>query len=177
MSGKAKLLGLVFSALLLAGVGASSAAEGGMSKKDLEILGRAIGFMKDGPSGDVTTAVVFVPGNSASEAERDAIMGVVGSGLKVGNITLKAKASSVADAAASGARVWLVTGAAAAKMGQAGTAAKAITASADKACVEAGNCVLGIETGTKVQIYVSRKAAEASSVAFESAFLLMVKEL
>ncbi|MFM2041427.1 MAG: hypothetical protein RLY86_3 [Pseudomonadota bacterium] len=174
MTIKTVLSGVLLAALVLLGAGPASAA---MSQKDLEVLGRALSFMVNGPSGDVPAAVVFEPGNATSEAERDAILGLLGSGLKVGPITLKPKAVAAADAPASGAKVWLVTTGAGSAVGPAGAAAKVVTASTDKACVEAGHCVLGIETAPKVQIYVSRKAADAAGVSFESAFLIMVKEL
>ncbi|MFM2042434.1 MAG: hypothetical protein RLY86_1010 [Pseudomonadota bacterium] len=152
-------------------------AQAGMSQKDLEVLGRALSFTVNGPGGEVPAAVVFVPGNAESEAEKTAIMGLLGNGLKVGSITLKGTPVAVGDVTATTARVWLVTTGAGSALGTAGAQAKAITASTDRSCAEAGNCVLAIETTPKVQIFVSRKAADAAGVSFESAFLIMVKEL
>lgn len=164
---------LAFAAVSTAGLQAQAAP----AQKYLEILARALSFAIDGPAGEVEAAVLFVPGNAASEAEKTELMGLIGNGLQVGKLTLKGKAVPAGDSAAAKAKLWLVTTGAGAKLGPSAAGGKVFSASTDKSCAETGECVLAIETDPKVQIYVSRKAAEATGVSFQSSFLVMVKEL
>ncbi len=55
--------------------------------------------------------------------------------------------------------------------------ASVVTITSDQACVRAARCVVGIGTGERVQITVSRAAARAVNARFGSAFLMLVKEI
>ena len=67
---------LIALGLLAATPGAQAA-----SQKDMQILGRALGFIENGPSGDVKIGIVTDSGNAASSAEADEIVGLIGGGL------------------------------------------------------------------------------------------------
>ncbi|WP_298325328.1 hypothetical protein [Asticcacaulis sp.] len=146
------------------------------TQKYLEILARALSFAIDGPAGEIETAIVYVPGNAASEAEKAELVALLGNGLQIGKVVLKGKAVPATDADAAKAKLWLVTSGAGAKATPL-AGSKVFTASTEKGCAEAAQCVLAIETEPKVQIYVSRKAADVTGVSFQNSFLVMVKEL
>ena len=74
---------LIALGLLAATPGAQAA-----SQKDMQILGRALGFIENGPSGDVKIGIVTDSGNAASSAEADEIVGLIGGGLASGKINL-----------------------------------------------------------------------------------------
>jgi hypothetical protein len=46
----------------------------------------------------------------------------------------------------------------------------------NESCVEAGACVLAVETQPKVTIYVSRAAAQAAGIEFDPNFKMMITE-
>jgi hypothetical protein len=52
-----------------------------------------------------------------------------------------------------------------------------MTVSTDMACVQSGQCVMGVQSAPSVRIVVNRGAAGASSVSFAAAFAMMIEEI
>jgi hypothetical protein len=149
------------------------------SQKDLQILGRALGFIEIGPSGDVKIGIVYANGNAASATEADEIMTTIGGGLKSGKITLQAEKVSAASAAGSAYPVLYFTEGTEAKQASIFSAASSkgtITVSTHGACLSASNCVMVIKSKPKVDIQVSTAGAGATGVSFGSAFRMMITE-
>jgi hypothetical protein len=166
-------LGLLVASALLA----PPALAGTLSRQDVQILGKVLGFVDPTPTGVI--AVVYAGGDDASKREADAIAGYVGDGLKLGGQTLKAK---VVDAAAlgDGAGIALIIAAQRA----AGDAVMAVAKSRRILCVtgdidalRAGKCVMAIKSDPKVEITVSHVAIDAVGVDLASAFRMMIREL
>lgn len=148
-------------------------------EKDLQVAGRALTFLENGPAGRATLGVVFDPAKPASVAEKNAIMAALGAGFSAGGLTLVGKpveAGGVAGAAGVQA-LYLTSGLDHAKVGAAAKGKKLVTISADLACVRSGACVMGVATTPKVEITVNRAAASAVGVAFKAAFRMMIKEI
>ena len=61
-------------ATILASILPSAAAAASFTTKDLQILGRAIGFMQPAPGSDGFIAIVYMAGNAASRQDADATM-------------------------------------------------------------------------------------------------------
>src|ERR1700723_814289 len=55
---------------------------------DLQIAGRALGFLEKPLSGDVKAGIVYAPDDPRSVAEADALKDLLGQGLRVGNVRL-----------------------------------------------------------------------------------------
>lgn len=148
---------------------------------NMPVAARVVSFVQPAPNGAIPAAILYEPGNAASEADAAAIERAVGSGLAAGRATLRTRRVPVGGLASlAGYRVAFVT--LGLKADQAAVAAAAarsstLTITADQACVEAGRCVVGISSSPRVQITVSRAAARASNVRFGSAFLMLVKEI
>jgi hypothetical protein len=53
----------------------------------------------------------------------------------------------------------------------------AVTLSTDMACVNSGNCVVGVAAEPRVEIVVSRAASGANGVSFAQAFRVMIREI
>jgi hypothetical protein len=79
-----KPLAAVAALAVLAAPGAASAD----AAKDLQVAGRALTFLEDGPTGKATLGVVFDPSKPASVAEKDAVMAALGGGYNAGALTL-----------------------------------------------------------------------------------------
>lgn len=170
-----KTLAVLLSAVAL--TSATQLAHAEVSDKDMQLIGRALSFVEGGATGDVTVAIVYSNDVPGSKDSADAIANVLGTGLKAGKVTLIAKVVPVSDVSSvpSGQAVFVPVGMQSqySKI----SSASAITVSTDKACVDAGACVVSVASEPKVEIYVNRSAAGARSINFASAFRMMIKEI
>ena len=150
-----------------------------VSQKDMQILGRALGFIENGPSGDVKIGIVHDSGNAASGTEADEIVSLIGGGMKSGKINLQAEKVSAGSAAGSNYPVLFFT------TGTEGNQASIfnsvsskgiITVSTHDACLNSSQCVMVVKSVPKVDIKVSTAAAGATNVSFGSAFRMMITE-
>ncbi len=148
---------------------------------NVPIAARVVSFVQPARAGAVPAAILFAPGNEASEAEADAIERSTGAGIAAGRGTLKTRRVPIGSMGnLTGYQVAFVTTGLRGEQGDISAAAarsSVLTISSDPACVQAGHCVVGIATSPKVQITVSRAAARAANIRFGSAFLMLVKEI
>ncbi|MBB6254412.1 hypothetical protein [Nitrospirillum iridis] len=143
---------LVFTTLGL-WAGAASAAE--MDAKQVTIAAKALGFLTvKAPAG----AKVVVTAGAAPVAAVQA--------------ALPAAAVAAGDAAPGAYAVFVSSAAEGKKALAKGT----VTVGNEVACVDAGACVIAVETTPKVTIYVSKAAAAAAGVEFDPNFKMMVTE-
>lgn len=162
---------------VLAGALFSSPVFAETSQRDLEVIGRALGFMEGVDGSDRTVAIVYDP---ASEAEAQALAGAMSGGLSAGRVTLNARLVPAADTGSlGGAHAAVLLGSASGDAGifSAASSAGVMTVSTDMSCVESGNCVMGVQSAPSVRIVVNRGAADASSVSFAAAFAMMIEEI
>ena len=147
--------------------------------KDLQVAGRALTFLENGPAGKATLGVVFDSSKPASVAEKNAVMAALGAGFSAGGLTLVGKpvdASAVAGVAGVQA-LYVTAGVNYAAVGGAAKGKKLVTIGSDPACVKSGACTMGVETDPKVTITVNRAAAAAVGAAFKAAFRMMITEI
>jgi hypothetical protein len=165
---------LIALGLLAATPGAQAA-----SQKDMQILGRALGFIENGPSGDVKIGIVTDSGNAASSAEADEIVGLIGGGLASGKINLVGEKVSSGAASGSNYPVLYFTQGTEGAQGSIFSAVSSkgvITVSTHDNCLNASNCVMVVKSEPKVDIKVSSAAAGSTGVSFGSAFRMMITE-
>lgn len=152
-----------------------------VTKKDLDVAARTFKFLSNKISGPVTAAVVYDPSNPQSKSAADGLKGLLGGGFKGGGATLTAELVEVGSLDKIGsAAVAFVTPGLEAHYGAifAATSQKGLLSiGSEKTCVEAGKCVLSVESEPSVKIYVSKSAAAASSIEFQQAFRMMITEL
>lgn len=162
-------------ALALAAPGVASAD----AAKDLQVAGRALTFLENGPTGKATLGVVFDPAKPASVAEKDAVMAAIGGGYNAGALTLVGVPIPIsAIGGAGGVKALFVTGGVNyAAVGAAAKAKNIVSIGSDPACVKSGACVMGVSTDPKVEITVNRAAAAAVGASFKAAFRMMIKEI
>jgi hypothetical protein len=148
---------------------------------NVPIAARVVSFTLPARAGAVPAAILFAPGNEASEAEADAIERSMGAGVSAGRGTIRTRRVPVGSMGAlTGYQVaFVTTGLRGEQDNISAVAARSsvLTISSDPACVQAGHCVVGIATSPRVQITVSRAAARAANIRFGSAFLMLVKEI
>ncbi|TWB48238.1 hypothetical protein [Nitrospirillum viridazoti] len=143
-------------AALAAALSASSLAGAAeMDAKQVTIAAKALGFLTTkAPAG---AKVVVTAGAAPVAAVQAALPG----------------AAVTAGDAAPGAYAVFVSSAA---EGKKALAKGTVTVGNDVACVDAGGCVIAVETTPKVTIYVSKAAASAAGVEFDPNFKMMVTE-
>ncbi len=149
------------------------------SQKDMQILGRALGFIENGPSGDVKVGIVTDSGNATSSAEADEIIGLIGGGMASGKIKLLGEKVSTSAASSGSYPVLYFTKGTEGSQGSIFNAVSSkgvITVSTHDDCLNSSNCVVVVKSEPKVDIKVSSAAASASGVSFGSAFRMMITE-
>lgn len=169
--------------LKLATLAAMACLPAGLHAAELNmpVAARIVSFLQPPPSGTITAAIIFQPGDAGSEAEAAAIERATAGGLTTGKGTIRTRRVSVnALGGLGGARVAFVTQGT--RGDQADIAAAAarlsiLTITSDLGCVQAARCAVAVSSGARVQITVSRAALRAANIQFGSAFLMLVKEI
>jgi hypothetical protein len=146
---------------------------------NLPVATRVVSFLQPPPGGVIPAAIIYAPGNAASEAEAASIERA--GPLVAGKGTLHLKRVPVsALSGLAGVRVAFVTSGLRDSQAQIAAAASRqsiLTITSDLSCVQAGRCVVAISSVPRVQITVSRAASKAANIQFGSAFLMLVKEI
>lgn len=165
--------------IAVAAVLAAPAASHADAAKDLQVAGRALTFLENGPTGRATLGVVFDPAKPASVAEKDAVMAALGGGYSAGSLTLVGAPIPVSAIGGAGgvSALYVTEGVNYSAVGAAAKAKKLVTIGSDKACVTSGACVMGVTTVPKVEITVNRATAAAVGASFKAAFRMMIKEI
>jgi hypothetical protein len=156
------------------------AARAAVTAEDIQVAARVLGFTTTPLTGTVKLGIVYNPANAASVADERALLGILGGGLTVGNVTLVPVLVPVARVDMANANVLFLTsglGAGAAPVVAAAAAKKLMCITTDMAAVQAGTCAVAVQSDPAVQITVNKAAASASGVSFVTAFLLMITEI
>ncbi len=151
-----------------------------VTQTDVEVGGRVLGFLSTPLTGDTKLSVVYAPGNAASVAEQKALMGILGSGLKAGNVTFQPSAVELDKIdSVTGGVIFLTggLGAEGAKVAAALKAKKLICMTTDMAAVQGGFCAIHLKSAPKVQITVNKALAGEIGISFGAAFKLMITEI
>ena len=162
-----------------AGVALACGIPAAAAELNLPVATRVISFMQPAPEGTIPAAIIYEPGNAASEAEAAAIERAGPMAAGKGNLRLK-KVSVNALGGLAGVRVAFVTSGLRDNHAQIAAAASRqsiLTITSDMSCVQAGRCAVAISSVPRVQITVSRAASKAANIQFGSAFLMLVKEI
>ncbi len=151
---------------------------GTMTEKDALITAKAIGFLDPSPTGGVI-AVVFDTSNPASKADAASIVALFAGGLPEGGGSITAKLVDVADIGNASGYVAVIAASSSSgsKVMDAVKAAHIPCITADLAPVQAGQCVMSIQSDPKVDITVSHAAAAAAGISFKSAFSMLVHQI
>ena len=167
---KAIIAGLMALAALSPGAATADPA------RNIQVAGRVLTFLENGPTGRAVIGVVYDPAKPGSVAEKNAIMAAIGGGYSAGAVTIIGKPMEAG--AVGGAKILFVTrGVNYAAVGSDARAKHIITIGSDVACVESGACVIGISTDPTVQIVVNHNAAAAVGASFRAAFRMMIHEI
>ena len=154
---------------------ASQAAS--LSAKDVLIIKKVFGFL-DPPLIGGVVAVLYDPGNAASQEDATEIATLFGSGLTTSG-TLKAEAvpASALGHGGSYAAIILAAGVAGDVLAPVVRASRLLCITADLRQVQAGNCILAVRSEPQVDIVLNRQSAASAGIGFATAFRMLVHEL
>jgi hypothetical protein len=147
---------------------------------DLQVAGRALGFLDKPLSGDVQVGIVYAPNSPQSVQAAEALRSQMGDGLKIGNSTLRPLLVPLAEVAHVNAGLLFLTpgtGAEANVLTQVIQAKHIACITTDIAQVQAGRCAIGIRSQPRIEIIVNRAAAAASGTSFSTVFRMMITEI
>ena len=164
-------------ALALAFCMALPAEAASITAKDALIIAKALGFLEPAPAGGLV-AVLYGPG-AASKANANKIAGLFGGGLKSGGGTVTAKpvdAAGLGDGSGFIAVIVAEGGPTDAAMAAA-KAQKILCVTLSVAEVQAGQCVMSVQTDPEVVITVNRSLAQAVGVHFAAALAMLIHEI
>ncbi|HEU5048558.1 MAG TPA: hypothetical protein VFT64_12030 [Rickettsiales bacterium] len=140
-------------------------------------------LVNERPTGVIKVAVLFDESNPLSKADAQTIKDDMDKGIGIpGGVEVTAGLVASNDATQlAGARVaFLTDGMSETAIRTAGkTALKAgvLTISTNLNCVAMEQCIIGIISKPRVEIYYSATAAEAAHISFSPAFIMLVRQL
>ena len=155
-----------------------SAEAASFSAKDLQVLGRVVGFMLPPPSADAIVAIAYTPGNAASRQDAESIAALLGGELRTGKAMLRVRLMEANALGAGGfAVVIAAAGANGPQLGASARAARALCVTTDIEAVRAGFCTMAITSEPRIDIVVNHAVSAATGIGFAAAFRMMIREL
>lgn len=151
-----------------------------ISPMDVQVAGRALSFLAKPLTGEVTMGIVYSPNNAQSLQDARELEKQMGSGLRVGNLTLKPALIAVGEAARANVGLFFVTpgtGSDAAALLEITQTKHIPCVTTDLSQVTAGRCAVGVRSTPKIEIVVNRTAAAASGTTFSTVFRMMITEI
>jgi hypothetical protein len=144
--------------------------------RDLQLIGQVLGFLEHPPTGTAEVGLLYAP-TARAEAEQLAVR--FGAGVQAGSVVLRPRLLPVAEIPAGAPRVLLLTGSVlpqAAAIAQAVAGRGIMTVTPDPALIDSGLAVLAVRSVPRVEILVSRAAAQSAGLSFAGAFRMMIQE-
>jgi hypothetical protein len=154
-------------------------ADAAVTPVELQIAARALGFMEKPLSGNVRLGIVYDPADAQSRASANAVVKLLGTGLKAGSVVFLPVLTNIDQAMGAPVDAFFLPGDVAdpaKKISRATASRKLPCITLNIRQVRDGDCVLGINVDPKVEIYLNRAAAEDSGTTFVSVFRMMVTE-
>jgi hypothetical protein len=159
---------------------AAAPAHAQVTPMDLQVAGRALGFLDKPLSGDIQVVVVYAQNSPQSVEAAESLRSQMGAGLKVGNSTLRPVLVPLTEIGKVNAGLLFLApgaGAEADALKQVVQAKHLACFTTDIAQVQAGRCAVGVRSQPRIEIIVNRAAAAASGVSFSTVFRMMITEI
>jgi hypothetical protein len=153
-----------------------------VTPKDIQVIGRTLGFMENAAAGALELGIVYVRGEAESVRQAATMQSTLGDGLSIGKLLLRPRliASDELSTLDHAGALFIVPAALVAAASTAAATGHRLhvpVMSTDVACAQAGNCVLAFHSAPSVEIIFNRNAAEAEGVHFTPAFRMLVKQI
>ena len=150
-----------------------------VTRTDVLVAARAIGFISKFGQGDLRVGIVVAPESAPSVQEGNQLKAIFGAELAIGDNVLKPVMLRSDQVANADVMLFFLTegaGAAGSSVTSASKLRKIPCITFDLAQVKSGACTIGVQSQPKIEIFVNRKAAAESNTVFSSVFRLMITE-
>lgn len=168
-------------ALTIISIALSPIARAEVTQKDLQVLGRSLGFVKSSGSTGTKLVVVVDPKKPLSVSDADTVLTLISGGLKSGSRTLTPSIVKIDDLAAVGdVAAFLLTSSMKGDAGQIKNIAKdrhIPCATNDVSLVQNGSCAIGVTTEPKVEIMINKSVAADDGITLDDAFKMLITEI
>lgn len=147
---------------------------------DLQVAGRALGFLEAPFTGAARVGIVHDPENTRSARQAQQIEEMLSGGLRIGDLELTPVMVPLHEADAADIDLFFLTehlDPNAVPLAAISAARKIPCLTTDIAQVRSGACIVGIRTNPKIEILVNRAASVASGMTFATVFRVMITEL
>jgi hypothetical protein len=158
---------------------ACGAAQAQFALSDIQIAGRALGFLDKPLHGEVAAGIVYSPANPQSAREAEALRAILGDGLRIGNVTLVPVLVPVAAVGNAKAALFFLTDSVddVNRVAEAARARQIPCFTTDLAQVKSGACAIGVRSQPKIEILVNRNTAASTHLSFSAVFRMMITEM
>ena len=158
----------------------SAVALEGPDRRDLQLLGQSLSFLREPPNGPLQVGIVYPAGSALGRAEAQAIAAQFSGGIHAGAVTLEPHLVTVDQVTrGTGLSVLVLTDAAlpdAGHIAQALAGNGVLTVAFNPATNRSHDVVMAIRGEPRVEILVNRAAAQAAGIQFSTAFRMMIQE-
>jgi hypothetical protein len=156
---------------------ASQPANADVTQKDFQVIIRSIGFLQSAQSGDKIFAIIYNPAIEESVAEAHQLQDIFKDNTG-GSIKSSPRLVSTDDLSqlndAGYAFVTTGLGQYYPKISEHARNGQTLTFTLDRSCVEQKQCIMYVNTGSRVEIVVNEAAAKEANVEFKPVFLMMI---
>jgi hypothetical protein len=156
-----------------------NAAHAEFTLSDMQIAGRALGFLDKPLQGVISVGIVYSPANPQSARDAEALKDMLGDGLRIGNVTLKPVLVPIGEVQHASPALFLLTDGVdnVTALADAARMKRIPCITTDLAKVKSGSCAIGVRSQPKIEILVNRNAASGSQLGFSAVFRMMITEM
>lgn len=151
------------------------------TKTDVQVAARALSFVADPLRGTVRVGIVYAPDSPKSVRQAQSLRGMLGDGLRIGALELRPVLLDAAVVQSANVDLFFLTESIPPSetprlLGE-GSKQPIMCITTDIAQVRSGNCIMGVRSQPKVEVFVNRAAANANDITFSTVFRVMITEL
>lgn len=144
--------------------------------RELLLVAQVLGFLEQPPAGDIDVGILHLATN---RLEAEQVAAQFGGGVRAGGVVLRPRLLPLDQLNASMPQLLLLTRG---MVPMAATVARAVegrgvlTVTPDPALIDDNLAVLAVRASPRVEIMVSRAAAQSAAISFAGAFRMMIQE-
>lgn len=155
-------------------------ARADLTRTDVQIAARALSFVSNPLTGPVRVGIVYSEKSPRSVREANNLRDILSGGLKIGALELSPVMVELKDVAGADVDLFFLTEFMEPNALPRPTAdgpSPRVCVTTDIEQVRNGSCAIGVRSRPKVEVFVSRSAAEASNIKFSTVFRVMITEI
>jgi len=151
------------------------------TKTDVQVAARALSFVTGPLSNTVRVGIVYAAGSPGSVRQAQSLRGMLADGLRIGALELRPVLIDATVVASADVDLFFLTEFVppdeTPNLLADGTRRPVLCVTTDIAQVRSGNCIMGVRSQPKVEVFVNRAAASLNDITFSTVFRVMITEL